>query len=285
MNILITGVGGFIGTYLSKKLSEDFNVIGIIRSKNKKELFDSNSKIKTYAIDLSQPFEIDDKIDVIIHAAARSLNPATSINHYVYDNIISTQNLIEFAKRKKVKLFVYLSAISVFGSINSKLVNEQTAIINPCPYGISKYLGELLLKENEDKLISVSFRMPVVVGNDMNNGWLFNIYHKIKNGENITIYNPNSPYNMIHVSDIYELIKSCINKNISGSNLFTISCDNLLSINEIVVSIIEKLESKSQIEVKSSEDIGFKISNKRTKKILGFKPQKAYHILEELLNK
>ena len=285
MKILITGAGGFIGTHLCRSLYKDYNVIGIVRTKNKQIALEKECKVKTYEADLSKTFEIDDRIDIIIHAAARSLNSGIPIKNYIYDNIISTQNLIDFAIRKKVELFINLSAISVFGLIVSDVVDEETPIVNPSPYGMSKYMGELLLKQKEDKLISVSFRMPVVVGNEMKNGWLFNTYKKINNSERITIYNPNSPYNMIHVSDIYRLVKSCINIGLSGSNLFTVTCKDLLSIKEIVTTMKKNIRSESPIEVKTSDEVGFTISNKRIKEILNYKPQQAQYIINSFLNK
>ena len=86
MNILITGAGGFVGTHLCRSLYKDYNVIGTVRTKNKQIALEKVCRIKTYVADLSKDIEIDDKIDIVIHGAARSPNPGIPINNYIYDN-------------------------------------------------------------------------------------------------------------------------------------------------------------------------------------------------------
>jgi len=283
MNILITGAGGFVGTHLCRSLYKDYNVIGTVRTKNRQIALEKVCRIKTYVADLSKDIEIDDKIDIVIHGAARSPSPGIPINNYIYDNIITTQNLIHFSTRKKVRLFIYLSTISVFGSINSTKVDEKTPIVDPEPYGLSKYFGELLLKENENNLSSIIFRMPIVIGKVMQNGWLYSVYKKIQNNEELIYYNPESPYNMIHLEDLCSLIKCSINSNLKKSNLFTVSCNNLLSVQKIIDTIKKKSDSTSKLIVKKNSQVGFIISNKNAIETLGFKPQNAKKILSLFL--
>ncbi|MGM9979487.1 MAG: amino acid adenylation domain-containing protein [Clostridium sp.] len=139
-NILLTGVTGYLGIYLLKDLlsQTQSNIYVLIRGKNldiaEKKLNDNveyylgkkyNSLIKKRVRvingDLSKTiFGLDEKyysdlsksIDCIIHAAANT-------NHYgIYeefykDNVVTTENLVNFALINKTKDFNYISTISV----------------------------------------------------------------------------------------------------------------------------------------------------------------------------
>lgn len=285
MKILITGVNGFIGSYLCKRLCQDNGVIGI-------DCKDSNSidsklnsfrNFQWHKADLTKRLFLSEDIDIIVHAAARTPEPNVPIVNYVMNNIICTQNLIDFAIQKKVKLFVYLSAISAYGQIDSTTVDEDTPIKASTPYGMTKYIAELLLREKKNMVPSIIFRLPVVVGAGMKSGWLFNVYEKLLRGKQVYIYNGDSPYNMVHISDVCNLVLSSLNYNAGDSNLFTINCKDFMSIRQIVNTMKKYTRSKSEIVEKSTDDKGFIISTEKAMRILNFKPKPASKILTKFL--
>jgi UDP-glucuronate 4-epimerase len=134
MNILITGTAGFIGFHLAKSLLEDgFKVHGYDGMTN---YYDVNLKqarhnillkysnfIKTEGMleDRDKLDEIGDKFkpEVIIHLAAQAgvryslENPKA----YIDSNIVGTFNVIELARKAKVKHLLMASTSSVYGQI------------------------------------------------------------------------------------------------------------------------------------------------------------------------
>ena len=100
MNILITGVGGLLGSNFSKFLLDntDYNVIGIDNfSGGYRDFVDK--RVKLYNIDLKEPINIEEKVDYIFHFAAfaaEGLSPF--IRNYVTKNNVETSNqVINFA--------------------------------------------------------------------------------------------------------------------------------------------------------------------------------------------
>jgi len=151
--ILITGIAGFIGFHLAKKLSEIYNVIGL---DNLNSYYDINLKIdrlKELGIDLneessffkSSSYQIDfykmdlndykslldlfnnNRIEYVIHLAAQAgvryslINPKT----YIENNINAFYNLLESIKSASIKNLIYASSSSVYGS-NQKVPFEES---------------------------------------------------------------------------------------------------------------------------------------------------------------
>jgi len=131
--ILITGVAGFIGFNLAKKLLEEnkYHIVGVdnindyysIELKNKRlELLKKNGKFifKKIDIDNKKNLEIflkNKKIDIIYHLAAQAGVRYSIINpeSYLKSNVTGFFNILEFAKNNNVKKIIYASSSSVYG--------------------------------------------------------------------------------------------------------------------------------------------------------------------------
>ena len=209
-NIFLTGSTGFIGSNINSYLiSKGYKVTCVSRKKINKKNFiklDLTKKIK---------FKPKKKFDCIIHCASISPNDKKNytFNDYFLNNVVSTNNIIDFAINNKIKNILYLSSISVLGNINDSIISNKTDIINPTYYGITKLIAENLLIDNE-KVNSLAIRLPGVLGKNSVRNWLTKTLINLKTDKNISIYNPNSKFNnCIHVSDLYQLIISFLNNS------------------------------------------------------------------------
>ena len=129
---LVTGSAGFIGFHLSQKLlKKGHKVIGIDNFNNyysvklKKDRNQILNKFKNYSFikldlknfkDLNRKLK-NEKINSIIHLAAQAGVRYSLINprSYINNNILGFFNVLEIAKRKKVKRFIYASTSSIYG--------------------------------------------------------------------------------------------------------------------------------------------------------------------------
>ena len=148
MNILITGVGGLLGSNFSKFLLDntDYNVIGIDNFSGGYRGF-VDKRVKLYNIDLKEPINIEEKVDYIFHFAAfaaEGLSPF--IRNYVTKNNVETSNqVINFAINNSVKKVIFTSSMAVYG--RGKAPFDENDIPNPIdPYGVSKLSTEIDLK-------------------------------------------------------------------------------------------------------------------------------------------
>jgi UDP-glucuronate 4-epimerase len=162
-NVLITGGAGFIGSHLvDRLLPTDVQKITVVDDFNdfykpsiKRANIDEHLKDRRYNLvevdirdraALEQVFE-KNNFDCIVHLAARAgVRPSLSEPQlYAETNINGTLNLLELARRQKIKQFVFGSSSSVYG-INAKVpFSEDDPIRQPIsPYAATKGAGELL---------------------------------------------------------------------------------------------------------------------------------------------
>src|SRR5215204_5270406 len=162
-NFLITGGAGFIGSHLvDRLLATDVERITVVDDFNdfydpsiKRANIREHLKYPRYHITevdirdraaLEQVFE-KNTFDCIVHLAARAgVRPSLSEPQlYTETNINGTLNLLELARHKNIKQFVFGSSSSVYG-INAKVpFSEDDPIRQPIsPYAATKAAGELL---------------------------------------------------------------------------------------------------------------------------------------------
>jgi UDP-glucuronate 4-epimerase len=162
-NILITGGAGFIGSHLVDRLLsegdwqitviDDFNDFydpSIKRANIRNHLAHPNYRlveadIRDYYTMLEELS--DTQLDCIVHLAARAgVRPSlTESRLYVETNINGTMNLLELARERGIKQFVFGSSSSVYGANEKVPFSEDDPIFNPIsPYAATKAAGELI---------------------------------------------------------------------------------------------------------------------------------------------
>ncbi len=228
---LITGVAGFIGFHLARRLLNDNKkVIGIDNlnsyysvkfKKERLKLLKKNKNFKFFKIDLSKKIHFKKlkkyylNIDVIIHLAGQAgvrysiKNPTT----YILNNPYAYLNLLEcFKKSEKLKLVLYASSSSVFGDILKKKNKNKPISV----YAASKLSMEQIsyVYSNMYKMKLVGMRFFTVYGPwgrpDMS---LYKFTKKIMSNKKIDVFNFGDHYrSFTHVDDIVNNLIKLINK-------------------------------------------------------------------------
>ncbi len=184
-NVLITGVGGFAGSYLAEELlKQNANVYGLIRRRadgtKAKNLIDHGieNSVKTIEGDLTEitslatALEISDP-DYVFHLAAQSFVPRSFENSPETQmiNCIGTANLLDAARIKDSNIKIlfagsseeyglvisseehYKHAIKEYGTIFPEPVEipevpiKETNPLRPMsPYAVSKVYGDHLMR-------------------------------------------------------------------------------------------------------------------------------------------
>ena len=163
MNILITGVAGFIGySYATFLLNKKIRVIGIDNVNNyysiklKKDRLNKLKQYKLfkfYKFDLRNTKQLDlifkkNKFDAIYHFAAQAgvRYSVEKPRKYIESNIGGFFNLLEKVREKKIKKFFFASSSSVYGDSKKFPLNEKDYLQPTNTYSLSKKFNEDLAK-------------------------------------------------------------------------------------------------------------------------------------------
>lgn len=169
MNLLITGVAGFIGSKIAARaLAQGYNVYGVddLSQGYASNIPAGTRFIKLDLSDKSRFDELPQNVDVIMHLAGQS-SGEVSFDNPVADlekNTISTLNLIEYGIAHRAKRLMYASSMSVYGAVDDKPVSESTPCVPRSCYGVGKLASERYLEVFKDKLPYTAFRMFSIYG-------------------------------------------------------------------------------------------------------------------------
>jgi len=131
--VLVTGATGLIGSqivllllYLNRIKNYSIKIIAMGRSlerlqKKFSQVLD-RSNLKLLEADVQNVLNFDGDVDYIIHGA--SVTASKTFVEKPVDTILTaidgTRNMLDFAKEKNVKGFVYLSSMEVFGTVEGE---------------------------------------------------------------------------------------------------------------------------------------------------------------------
>lgn len=161
---IITGGAGFIGSNLTRHLFKTEPGVQItcidnfdpfyaadIKQFNIRD-FKNNPSYRLIEADLAKATDaelatlIPEKIDAIIHLAAKAGVRPSIENPLSYQqaNVIGLQNMLDFAKLKGIKQFVFASSSSVYGINDHYPWHEEEKLMPISPYAMTKLAGEML---------------------------------------------------------------------------------------------------------------------------------------------
>jgi UDP-glucose 4-epimerase len=295
--ILITGAAGFIGSNLTERLLKHNNILVLIdnfndyysgKEKRLQEILEDYHQGEDYELikgDLvkkSTLQKIQNNVDIIFHLAAQagvrySIENAARVTH---NNITSTVNIFEYARKNQVKKVVFASSSSVYGNPAYTPVDEEHPKTPISPYAVSKLSCEEYADYyyRIDGLPVTSLRFYTVYGPrgrpDMAIRKFFDL---ILRDETITIYGDGEQKrDFTYVSNILDgLILAAENVDGNGE-IFNLGCSNPITVNELVERMynISKKEKHVRYTEKKKGDVNITYSDiTKAQEMLGYTPK------------
>ena len=311
MKIIVTGSSGFIGMSLCIRLLKlRHEVVGIDNMNNyydvnlKKKRLEELKKFKNFKfikVDIKNKQLLENKLkrfkpEIIINLAAQA-GVRYSIKHpqnYVDSNITGFLNILEIAKKNKVKHLVYASSSSIYGDNNKFPFNEKENTDKPLSiYGVSKKANELMAYSYSSlfSIPTTGLRFFTVYGPwgrpDMA---LFIFVSQILNKLPVNLFNyGNMVRDFTYIDDIVEGILRVIKKIPSRKNLnkkkntkfvphqiLNIGNNNPQKVINFIKAIENNLKIKANIKFTKIQLGDVPKTHSSTKKIkswIGFKPK------------
>jgi len=276
--ILVAGASGQVGLELISYLKKKYKIIATY-NKTKKNLF-KDKNIKWIKIDFSKKNVVKSRFEYIINCiASHEFTRKISIKKYVESNILCTKNLVFLGIKKKIKLFINFSTISVYGIVDKKILNENYKKKEQNILGITKLIGENIVKYSS--LNYVNLRLPgIITKTDSIRPWLNKIAFDIKNSKKINLFNLNDKFNsLIDVFELNKIVHLILKKKKIRSE-YNVSASKPIKINNIIKYLKNRFGSSSRIIIKKSKTNSFLISTKKIKKELNYNAPSANQIIK-----
>ncbi len=278
MKIAITGLSGFLGHYVAKKLFErDVHIKALVRrSSNTSHLKDYEEKITFVQGDLASKNSLRKFVqgaDVVIHTAyerdGAGFHEAANrnIKRFLDVNLSGSLELLDASKQHGVKQFIFTSSCAVYGYIFPDIkLDEQHPLMPDSNYGAYKAAVEAFCHSYfMSKGINTTMFRPVgIYGIDPNlvNSEWYDLVKNIKNGVDIEVVGGGK---VVHLADVSQAIDLAIdNKEASGKvyNLVDFYVDN-----RTIAKIAKEIcDSKSSINGTPKQPINT-IDNTESKKL------------------
>lgn len=223
---------------------------------------------------------LDTTVDInserIIHLAAKS-PPATS-DEIIKSNILYLQDIVRYAIRNNIKEIIFFSAVALYGNPTKENLSETDKIERPNLYGVSKLLGEEILKESPINALCLRFPAILCLKNSTN--FISRCYLKLKNNNRLELTNPNELFNnFISVESIFRFLTQV--KLVEKFDVINLASKKEKTLLEIVTLMKESLNSQSEIEISDKKSNFFNISTQKAEIKYGFVPYSVKDSLED----
>ncbi len=153
MRIVVTGISGLLGPYISEELKIRYpnaEIIGLYNSK--KPIYKNCKNLKIDITNKSELSSIPVPINLLIHCAAltnhKICEKKPNLAHKI--NVLGTKNIVDIAKKNNAKL-VYISSEAIF--FNKNFANENDTPNPTTVYAKTKLEGESESQNYENSLI------------------------------------------------------------------------------------------------------------------------------------
>ena len=258
MNILITGIHGFVGSNLVVALNERYHLYGLDIVAPEKE-----GVIKTFSWKgiepASFPVENLSKFDAIIHLAGKAHDTKNQSAAQVYFDINTglTQKIFDFFLESSAKKFIFFSSVKAAAdSVVGDILTEEVIPTPVGPYGESKIaaenyiLGKLKMKNEKLKLSNddkqVYILRPCMIHGPGNKGNLNLLYNVVKKGIPWPLGDFENRRSFTSIDNLCYVIEGLLTKDVS-SGIYHMGDDEALSTNELIALMCEVLGRKPHI--------------------------------------
>ena len=252
MNILITGIHGFVGSNLVLSLKERHVLYGLDIVFPKKE-----GVKRTYSWE-----ELDrmERTDTIIHLAGKAHDTKNGAVAETYFKINTelTREIFDYFMKSSAKKFIFFSSVKAAAdSVVGDMLTEDVIPTPVGPYGESKiaaeeYIlsklrsehGELKVAMQRDKQVYIL--RPCMIHGPGNKGNLNLLYNVVKKGIPWPLGDFENKRSFTSIDNLCYVVEGLLTKDVA-SDIYHMGDDEALSTNELIALMCEAMGKKPHI--------------------------------------
>jgi nucleoside-diphosphate-sugar epimerase len=243
MNILITGVHGFVGSNLVLSLKGDNTIYGLDIIAPEKE-----GVAKTYSWD-----DLDNglipEVDAIIHLAGKAhdtKNQAAAEVYFKVNRDLTIKVFDYFCAHPSIKKFVFFSTAKAAADKVDGVLTEEVVPAPVGPYGESKIAAEKYILDHMLEGKDVYIFRPCMIHGPGNKGNLNLLYSVVRKGIPWPLGAFENRRTFTSIENICFAVNGVLTKNVP-SGIYNMGDDEALSTNELIEEICKSLGKKAHI--------------------------------------
>lgn len=259
MNILITGIHGFVGSNLVVALKNYHVLYGLDIIAPEKE-----GVVKTFSWKdiepTSFPMQQLPQFDAIIHLAGKAHDTKNQSEAQVYFDINTglTQKIFDFFLESKAKKFIFFSSVKAAAdSVVGDMLREDVIPTPVGPYGESKiaaenYILDKLGVENGEVRVAmqrdkqVYILRPCMIHGPGNKGNLNLLYNVVKKGIPWPLGDFENKRSFTSIDNLCYVVEGLLTRDIA-SGIYHMGDDEALSTNELIALMCEAMGKEPHI--------------------------------------
>jgi nucleoside-diphosphate-sugar epimerase len=267
MNILITGIHGFVGTNLVNALKARHTIYGL----------DIVAPQKVGVVNTYTWAELESipAVDVVIHLAGKAHDTKNQTNAQVYFDINTglTQKIYDWFRVSEAKKFIFFSSVKAAADrVEGDVLTEDVVPCPKGPYGESKIAAEnyILSKAvsgkrqavrseeqelGEDELSTINYQLstkkrtyilrPCMIHGPGNKGNLNLLYQVVRKGIPYPLGAFENRRSFTSVDNLSYVIEQLIEKDVA-TGIYNVGDDETLSTNELIALMAKLLDKPNR---------------------------------------
>ena len=248
---IVTGGAGFIGSnlvdYLVRAGHKVIVLDNFVSGKKANLSHHKKKNVKIVKVDISKKKDLKKFFkgaDYVFHLAglAEIIPSIKNPEKYFINNVLGTLNVLEAAKKMRIKKLIYAASSSCYGNPKNFPTSEDEQINTKHPYALTKFLGEelVMMYASIFNMPNISFRFFNVYGPRLNSSGQYsavfgNFLKQKRTKKPLTIVgNGKQTRDFIHVGDLINAFIK-ISKSRLVNKVYNLGSGKETSINKIAV--------------------------------------------------
>ncbi len=271
--ILVTGAGGPVGRHLvADLLARGHAVTGLHhRAPPPRPAGDRHRCLQA---DLRRPLDPAVEADWVVHAAAVThLDPSLTASDYARTNVDGALHLARHVERGGIRGVIFLSTLSVYGSIAAACLREDEEPRSPNLYGRTKRLAEEILLDLPADRDVLCLRLPGIAGPGDFRAWIGQALLALRDGRPVTLANADRPFNnLLEVGELGRLVDHVVREGAGGQHVVNAAATAPEPLGEILARMRTLCGSRARLVDQGRRQPSYWIDTGRLERVTGFRP-------------
>jgi UDP-glucose 4-epimerase len=288
MHILVTGSSGTIGTRLCETLlRQNISVSGIDWVPNK---WNTQLNSMTTVADLRDPSVLESlppDIDVIVHLAANArVYDLVEDPSKAHDNVTTTFNTLEWARKRGIKKFIFSSSREVYGNEQKRDTYSEDMVHvehTESPYSASKLADEAFIHSYTRcyGIDHIILRFSNVYGMyDDSNRVVPLWFREAKAGTPLKVFGKDKCLDFTYIDDtVHGIIQAITSFDTAKNDTYNLAFGQGTTLLQVAEDIKRLLNSQSTLEIgvpRTGEVVRYTADISKAKQKLGYNPKTPY---------